>query len=116
MKDYDEIFDDMDDSVGDEEVDDAAMLMEQDEDDDEDDDIDVELRSIVMTKNDLLALLGLKTSARGGIIVRVDPREENPAAQLYDTAEAATRWFNRSVATSRRNGWQIVYDGEPAFG
>jgi len=39
-----------------------------------------------------------------------------PSAQTYEDADAATRWFNRSLATSRRNGWSVVYDGEPSFG
>jgi hypothetical protein len=75
-----------------------------------------EVRTAVMQKNDLLALLSLKISSEGGRIVRVDPRESAPSAQTYEDPDAATHWFNRSLATSRRNGWQIIYDGEPSFG
>jgi hypothetical protein len=82
----------------------------------EDDEEPFEVRTAVMRKNDLLALLSLKISAQGGIIVRVDPRQRVPSAQTYEDADAATRWFNRSLATSRRNGWSVVYDGEPSFG
>ena len=86
-------------------------------DDGEDDEEPYEVRTAVMQKNDLLALLSLKISADGGgRIVRVDPRQSVPSAQTYDDAEAATHWFNRSLATSRRNGWNVVYDGEPSFG
>ncbi len=89
--------------------------------DDADDDVDedgepFEVRTAVMQKNDLLAILSLRISAEGGRIVRVDPRQRVPSAQTYEDAEAATHWFNRSLATSRRNGWNVVYDGEPSFG
>src|SRR3954470_2533208 len=89
---------------------------EEDENDDEDDDDEIETRSVVLAKEDMIALLGLKTSSRGGLIVRTDPRQDNPAAQTYDDREAATVWFNRSLRTSRKNGWIVVYDGQPAFG
>ncbi len=109
MSDQNEFFDDV---IGDElDMDDAGW-----DEDEEDDDELLEVRTVVMSKNDMLALLGLKKSTQGGLIVRVDPREEKPAAQVYEDAVVATRWFNRSIATSRKNGWSIVYDGTPLFG
>ncbi|HEX7998642.1 MAG TPA: hypothetical protein VF528_09650 [Pyrinomonadaceae bacterium] len=112
MNEQNEFFDDV---IGDD-LDTDATEWDAEPDDDDDDDGPVEMRTVVMTKNDMLALLGLKKSEQGGLIVRVDPREEKPAAQVYDDADAATRWFNKSVATSRKNGWSIVYDGTPLFG
>jgi hypothetical protein len=90
--------------------------MDESEDDDDADGESFEVRTAVMQKNDLLAILSLKISAEGGRIVRVDPRQRVPSAQTYEDADAATHWFNRSLATSRRNGWNVVYDGEPSFG
>ncbi|MGI8654955.1 MAG: hypothetical protein ACR2LC_07035 [Pyrinomonadaceae bacterium] len=126
MNDYDEAFGEI---IGGEEDEDKTELdlltMEDDEDDDDDgadfgaddeEEEDVAIRTVVMAKEDLMALLCLKTSPRGGIVVRVDPREQRPAAQVYDEGAIAAKWFNKSVATSRRNGWQVLYDGEPAFG
>jgi hypothetical protein len=78
--------------------------------------VPVDTRTVVMVKEEMIALLGLKTSPQGGLIVRVDPRENRPAAQTYDDPAAASLWFNRSLSTSRRNGWQVIYDGEPMFG
>ena len=102
------------DIIGEEEAFDEPDELEDDEDEDEE---PFEVRTAVMQKNDLLALLSLKISADGGgRIVRVDPRQSVPSAQTYEDAEAATHWFNRSLATSRRNGWNVVYDGEPSFG
>ena len=49
-------------------------------------------------------------------ICRVDPRETHPAVQLYDDPAAALEWYTKSLRTSRRNGWQIVYDGLPLQG
>ncbi|MGI9105020.1 MAG: hypothetical protein ACR2G4_02090 [Pyrinomonadaceae bacterium] len=109
MNEPDDFFDDI---IGEE----LAGESEELEDDDEEEEEPFEVRTAVMRKNDLLALLSLKISAQGGVIVRVDPRQRVPSAQTYEDAEAATRWFNRSLATSRRNGWSVVYDGEPSFG
>jgi hypothetical protein len=111
MNNQDEFFDDI---INDEsELDD----FEGNEDYDEtDDDEDAEVRTVLLAKNEMLALLGLKKSAEAGIIVRVDPRQPLPSAQRYDDIESAVQWFNRSLATSRKNGWQVIFDGEPLFG
>jgi hypothetical protein len=102
--------------IGEEEAYDEMDASDDDDDDDMDDAESFEVRTAVMQKNDLLAILSLKISAEGGRIVRVDPRQRVPSAQTYEDADAATHWFNRSLATSRRNGWNVVYDGEPSFG
>jgi hypothetical protein len=64
----------------------------------------------------MLALLSLKASSDGGQIVRLDPRQRLPTMQRYDTEEEAHKWFSRSLATSRKNGWAVVYDGTPLVG
>ncbi|MGB8509468.1 MAG: hypothetical protein WCD76_13855 [Pyrinomonadaceae bacterium] len=113
MKDQNDFFEDL---IDDEpEMETAEFLDDDDEDDDDEDELS-EVRTAVMTKNDLIALLTLKVSPAGGQIVRVDPRESLPSAQRYDDEETALVWFKRSLATSRKNGWNIVYDGEPLFG
>ena len=76
----------------------------------------IEMRTAVMQKNDMIALLCIKTATAGAAICRVDPREERPAVQIYDDADAAVDWFNRSLRTSKKNGWSIVYDGLPLQG
>ena len=77
---------------------------------------DAEVRTVVLAKNDMLALLSLKKSDEAGVIVRIDPRQPAPAAQRYDDAAAAVKWFNRSLATSKKNGWEVVFDGQPLYG
>lgn len=77
---------------------------------------DVNTRTAILLKNDMIALLCLKTADQGGAICRVDPRETNPAVQLYDDPEKALDWFTKSIHTSRKNGWQVVYDGLPLQG
>ncbi|MGB9180990.1 MAG: hypothetical protein WCB68_17290 [Pyrinomonadaceae bacterium] len=105
-----------DDWIDDEESEtDDFDIMNEDEED-EDDDLPSEVRTVLMTKNDMLALLGLKTSTQRGLIVRIDPRQPLPSAKSYEDAAAATRWFNKSLHTSRKNGWGILYDGPPLFG
>ncbi|HEY8562062.1 MAG TPA: hypothetical protein VIL74_16940 [Pyrinomonadaceae bacterium] len=79
-------------------------------------DDDVFVRTAVLSKNNMIALLCVKTANEGGAICRVDPREAQPAVQLYDDPEKAIEWFNKSLRTSRQNGWQVVYDGLPLQG
>jgi len=77
---------------------------------------DVTTRTAVLSKNDMIALLCLKTADKGGAICRVDPREVNPAVQIYDDADNALDWYTKSLQTSKKNGWQVVYDGLPLEG
>mgnify|MGYP003577292455 CR=1 FL=1 len=79
-------------------------------------DDDVQVRTAILSKNNMIALLCVKTATEGGAICRVDPREAQPAVQIYDDPEKALEWFNKSLRTSRLNGWQLVYDGLPLQG
>ncbi len=76
----------------------------------------VNTRTAVLSKDDMIALLCLKTADQGGAICRVDPREINPSVQLYDDAEKALDWFTKSLQTSKKHGWRVVYDGLPLQG
>lgn len=85
--------------------------------DDFDDELgEIAMRTAVMQKNDMIALLCIKTATAGAAICRVDPREDYPAVQIYDDADAAVEWFTKSLRTSRRNGWNVIYDGLPLQG
>ena len=86
------------------------------EDFSDDDDPDVLVRTAVLQKNSMIALLCIKSATAGAAICRVDPREANPAVQLYDDPTAALEWFAKSLRSSRKNGWTIVYDGLPLQG
>ena len=77
---------------------------------------EVNTRTAVLSKNNMIALLCLKTAGKGGAICRVDPREERPSVQLYDDPSKALEWYTKSLRTSRQNGWQVVYDGLPLRG
>ncbi|HYP52680.1 MAG TPA: hypothetical protein VEQ42_04030 [Pyrinomonadaceae bacterium] len=122
MKDQNDFFDDVidDEVIGDEPDFDGPTFMEFDDaaggSDDDDEDEPTDMRTAVLTKNGMVALLSLKTTAAGGQIVRVDPRQPLPTAQTYEDEASAARWFRRSLATSRKNGWQVAYEGEPLFG
>jgi len=76
----------------------------------------VMLRTAVLQKNNMTALLCIKSATAGAAICRVDPREAVPAVQLYDDKDAALEWFTKSLRTSRQNGWNVVYDGLPLQG
>ncbi|MEO8071793.1 MAG: hypothetical protein ABI891_04880 [Acidobacteriota bacterium] len=77
---------------------------------------EVNMRTAILSKNNMVALLCVKTANEGGAICRVDPRENNPSVQIYDDPAKALEWFNKSLRTSKSNGWQIVYDGLPLQG
>ena len=77
---------------------------------------DVAVRTAVMQKNDMIALLCIKTAPVGAAICRVDPREQRPAVQIYDDPSAAVEWFTKSLRTSKQNGWNVIYDGRPLQG
>lgn len=76
----------------------------------------VSMRTAIMQKNDMIALLCIKTASVGAAICRVDPREDRPAVQIYDDPTAAVEWFTKSLRTSRVNGWNVIYDGLPLQG
>jgi hypothetical protein len=122
MKDHNDFFDEMID-VDDEADGEGAEFLEEDddyeleeEDEDEEDDGATVVRTAVLQKNDMLALLSLKAAPDGGQLVRYDPRQSLPSLRRYETEEEARRWYARSLATSRKNGWSVVYDGEPLIG
>ena len=85
-------------------------------DDFDDDSGELLVRTAVLQKNNMVALLCIKSASQGAAICRVDPRESNPAVQLYDNPAKALEWFTKSLRTSRRNGWNLVYDGLPLQG
>lgn len=98
------------------ELDELDDVFEEFDDFDEMMDYEVETRTAILSKNNMIALLCLKTAGQGGAICRIDPREDRPAVQLYDDAEKALDWYNKSLKTSRKNGWVIAYDGLPLHG
>jgi len=94
-----------------------SQLTEEDfEDFDENELEEVSVRTAILSKNNMLALLCVKTATEGGAICRVDPREARPSVQIYDDPEKAIQWFLKSLRTSKANGWQVVYDGLPMQG
>lgn len=116
MKDHNDFFDEMIDVDDEAEREEYVGEDEEFDDDEDDDDGSTVVRTAVLKKNDMLALLSLKASPDGGQIVRLDPRETLPSMQSYESEEEALKWFTRSLATSRRNGWAVVYDGLPLVG
>jgi hypothetical protein len=90
---------------------------EGDEPEGADDDADVlDVRTALLTKHEMLALISLKTTTRGSVIVRYDPRQSLPVAKAYEDTTEAAQWFRRSLNTSLRNGWHVIYDGAPLAG
>ena len=99
-----------------ENFDELAEALAEFDDFDEAQDFQIETRTAILAKNNMIALLCLKTAEQGGAICRIDPREDRPAVQIYDNAASAIDWYNQSLITSRENGWTIAYDGLPLRG
>ena len=120
MKDHNDFFDDIINVDDEQEAEEAEYTDESEEfddgEDEEEDDGSTVVRTAVLKKNDMLALLSLKAGDVGGQIVRFDPRAPLPSMRRYESETEALKWFSRSLATSRRNGWSVVYDGEPLVG
>lgn len=123
MKDHNDFFDEMIDVDDEANAESSEFLEEEDaydfEEDDEDEDGEdgtTVVRTAVLQKNDMLALLSLKAAPDGGQLVRYDPRQNLPSLRRYETEEEARKWYARSLATSRKNGWSVVYDGAPLLG
>ncbi|HYY94960.1 MAG TPA: hypothetical protein VE713_10605 [Pyrinomonadaceae bacterium] len=119
MKDHNDFFDDIidvDDERKAEEAEYTDEAEEFDDEEEEEEDDSTVVRTAVLKKNDMLALLSLKAGDAGGQIVRFDPREPLPSMQRYESETEARKWFTRSLDTSRRNGWSVVYDGKPLIG
>lgn len=115
MNDENDFFDDViDDEADFNDSSEAGFGGEDDDEEEEEEPIDV--RTAILSKNGMVALLSLKTYSSGGQIVRVDPRQSLPTAQTYEDGASALRWFKRSLMTSRKNGWTEIYEGEPLFG
>ncbi len=101
-----------------EELEDFDIGEEFDDEFDEFDEFDIqmEVRTAILQKNNMVALLCYKGAAQGAAICRVDPREAKPAVQIYDDPAAALEWFTKSLRSSSQNGWNIIYDGLPLQG
>lgn len=94
---------------------------EDDSDDEQDDEweegeLPLARHSALLTKDGMIAMLLLQTFEDSGVIVRLDPREENPVANRYTDVRAAEIFFQRSLRTSRKNGWLVAWEGEPVVG
>jgi hypothetical protein len=75
----------------------------------------VQQRTVVMTKSDMLALIGMVKTDQGASITTVDPRREHPLVKTYEPRLVIDE-FKKVLRLSLRNGWQVVYDGPPLWG
>ena len=62
----------------------------------------------ILKKEKLLAILSCQISEDCGTILRIDPREEKPDVQYYESPEKAIEWFDQAISTSIKNKWHLV--------
>lgn len=98
------------------EIEDSDVDDDDDEGQDDDGETPLAHHMALLTKNGMIALLLLQIFSDGGVIVRLDPREGQPAANRYTDPNAAESFFTRSLRTSERNGWVVAWEGAPGFG
>lgn len=75
----------------------------------------METRTLLMKKNEMLALIGMMKSDQEATITTIDPRQERPLVKTYEPWIVAGE-FKKVLRLSQRNGWHVVYDGEPLKG
>ena len=75
----------------------------------------MEVRTLLMAKKDMLALIGMVKSDKEASITTIDPRQERPLVKTYEPWLVAGE-FKKVLRLSLRNGWHIIYDGEPLWG
>lgn len=68
-----------------------------------------------MKKNEMLALIGMRKSEEEATITTIDPRQERPLVKTYEPWIVSDE-FQKVLRLSLRNGWHVVYDGEPLEG
>lgn len=76
----------------------------------------IEIRTVLMTKDGMIGVIGLATSTDHSQVARLDLREGQPVSSEFDSPEQATRGFLNMIKASRRNGWTVLYDGQPLLG
>ncbi|MBA2502286.1 MAG: hypothetical protein H0V27_05330 [Pyrinomonadaceae bacterium] len=75
----------------------------------------MEIRTALMTKNEMFAFVSMRITDEGASIVTVDPRQEQPLVKTYEPWLVVGE-FRKVLRLSVRNGWRIVYDGQPLWG
>lgn len=77
---------------------------------------ELNLRTAIMVKDDLLGVIGLAVSPQFSQVGRYDPRTGEPHTSRWDDHHKARRGFKNMLRSSVGNGWEIIYDGQPLFG
>lgn len=75
----------------------------------------MEIRTALMTKNDMFAIVSMAITDEGASITTVDPRREAPLVKTYEPW-LATGEYRKVLRLSVRNGWRVIYDGQPLWG
>ncbi len=76
----------------------------------------MDIRTVVMIKDGMIGVIGLATSADRSQVARLDLREGQPVSSEFESPESASVGFRNMIKTSRRNGWNVLYDGQPLYG
>lgn len=74
------------------------------------------IRTAIMSKDELLGIIGLAVAEQFAQVGRFDPRTGEPHTSRWDNHKEARRGFRNMLATSRENGWDVLYDGPPLIG
>ena len=77
---------------------------------------ELNIRTAIMSKDDLLGIIGLAVADEFAQVGRFDPRTGEPHTSRWDDRREARRGFMNMLEDSRENGWDVLYDGPPLIG
>ena len=77
---------------------------------------ELNIRTAIMSKDDLLGIIGLAVADQFAQVGRFDPRTGEPHTSRWDDRREARRGFKNMLEDSRENGWDVLYDGPPLVG
>lgn len=77
---------------------------------------ELNIRTAIMSKDDLLGIIGLAVADQFAQVGRFDPRTGEPHTSRWDDRREARRGFKNMLEDSRENGWDVLYDGPPLEG
>ncbi|HEY0543814.1 MAG TPA: hypothetical protein VGC91_00320 [Pyrinomonadaceae bacterium] len=77
---------------------------------------ELSIRTAIMSKDELLGIIGLAVAEQFAQVGRFDPRTGEPHTSRWNSRREARRGFRNMLEASRENGWDVLYDGPPLVG
>jgi len=76
---------------------------------------DIYAETVVLGKDDMVAVLNAIATPNFGIVVQLDPRNSEPNIQGFDGINTIKQVIKQSVETSIERGWKVLKRGKPKW-